>query len=144
MKNIILSAAIASILACAPALAATPEKGAKKNDCPSSPWPLSRTVSIEQLMADFQELPRELVIQYAFGEIVGSEKDSLDVPLLRYLYGSEANNSLRGFFGAIPYLVYGEDVKTLMENWPQRPRRLAKMSPARLCQLYRDTLKDRK
>lgn len=111
--------------------------------CKPLAWPLARTLGKREVMAEIKKLPREEVIRYAVGELTRPpQQEPVDVILLQFLFGTESDNRLHGFYGGITYLTYGQEPKALFKAWPKVPERVQQLSAQRVCQLYQDTLAD--
>lgn len=108
--------------------------------CKQKVWPISRDLKIPEIIGELQNLPREEVRQYAFWELAHQNPKSMDIPLLKFLAGTESDNDLAGFYGGIAVLTYGKRLEELVKGWPQRPARVQQFSEAEICKFFRKTL----
>ena len=109
--------------------------------CHPQAWPLSRELTKKEVIAAARDIPREELIQMAVGELTNAQAErSMDIILLKFLHGTEEDRRLIGFFGGIAYMTYGEELKDLVKEWPQRGKRKAQLTPERVCDLYKKTL----
>lgn len=119
------------------------EASEKAAACEPLAWPLARSLGKREVIAEAKKISREEVIRYAVGELTRPpQKVPVDVILLQFLFGTEIDNRLHGFYGGITYLTYGQEPKALLKTWPKVPARVQQLSPERVCQLYQDTLAD--
>ena len=111
-------------------------------ECRTIRYSMSRDLSVEKLKTVFDKVPREALVQMAWGEMLYYfHKDSMVTPILHYLAGTEDTEEKHGYYKTMLHLVTGE--KKPMERikiWPKRGE--IKKSPfplKRLCELYEKT-----
>lgn len=100
---------------------------------------IQRSKSIKALTAEFKKIPRELLISGMWYELKNyKSQDSLILPILYFLSGTESKKDVRGFYKMTTWLLVDtEDQEKILKSWPKRPVISAKnLDKEQLCELY--------
>ncbi len=110
------------------AISVSDSKIATKHECKMSRWPYSRSLTKKEFQKFAELIDRKILTHYFFYEVTKSNTSELATLLRNYMYATEPNDNLKGFFGAV---AEAAELKT---------GKIKKLDSNELCEVYRTTL----
>ena len=102
-----------------------------------TPWQSSRSIPIQELKLTLDSMPRKLILEMAWFELLSPRSDSVALALLTYLSRTEDSKYVRGYFHWLLQAAFPRDPDDELARWPERfaPRHLG-LELRDLCALY--------